>query len=263
MVNDNRVQIQIVLKRWRSAIFFSGLALPVILCGFLLSSCGGSAPVDHPLITSTATFDVGESTSSARGKVSPIQIISGQSNLTAYPGGSMSLAITTSPYAVCNLEVAYGHTKPSQIPGAAPATTSASGAASWHWFVALNAKTGTWPLSISANLANGAKATAQVNVTVVFPPLGIVSSGSKLAVHRGGTLKFELQTGPSVTVAVVYAFGAGKTSKSVTGRANGKGLAILYLGVSSSVAPGVYPVTASEILADGEQASIQVNVVIS
>jgi hypothetical protein len=186
-----------------------------------------------------------------------------QSNLTAYPGGTMSLAITTSPFAVCSLEVAYGHTKPSQIPGATPATTSSSGAASWHWFVATNAHTGTWPLTISANLANGAKATAKVNVTVVFPPLGIVSSGSKLTVHAGGTLKLELQTGPSETVAVVYTFGAGKTSKSVTGRSNGKGLATLYWGVSSNVAPGVYPVTASEILADGEQASIQVNVVIS
>jgi hypothetical protein len=261
MVNDKRVQI--VLKGWRKAILFSGLAIPVIVCGFLLASCGGSAPVDHPLITSTATFDVGTSTTSARGKVAPIQIVSAQSNLTAYPGGTMSLAITTSPFAICSLEVAYGHTKPSQIPGAAPATTSSGGAASWHWFVASNAHTGTWPLTISANLANGAKATAQIKVTVVFPPLGVVSSGSKLAVHAGGTLKLELQTGPSETVAVVYAFGAGKTSKTVTGRANGKGLAILYWGVSSNVAPGVYPVTASEILADGEQASIQVNVVIS
>ena len=261
MINDNGVQM--VLKQWRNAIFFSGLAIPVMLCAFFLSSCGGSAPVDRPLITGTATFDVGESTSSARGKVAPIQVVGTQSNLTAYPGGTMSLAITTSPYAICSLEVAYGHTKPSQIPGAAPATASPGGAASWHWFVATNARTGTWPLTISANLASGAKTTAKVNVTVVFPPLGVVSSGSKLAVHAGGTLKLELQTAPSETVAVLYAFGAGKTSKTVTGHANGKGLAILYWGVSSNVAPGVYPVTASEILADGEQASIQVNVVIS
>ncbi|MEO8974019.1 MAG: hypothetical protein ABI406_20720 [Ktedonobacteraceae bacterium] len=260
MMNYSRVQM--VLKRWRNAIFFSGLAIPVVMCAFLLSSCGG-APVDHPLITGTATFDVGTSTTSERGKVAPIQVIGAQSSLTAYPGGTMSLAITTSPFAVCNLEVAYGHTKPSQIPGAAPITTSSSGTASWRWFVASNARTGTWPLTISANLASGAKATAQVNVTVVFPPLGVISSGSKLAVHAGGTLKLELQTGPSETVAVVYAFGAGKTSKTVTGRANGKGLAILYWGVSSNVAPGVYPVTASEILADGEQTSVQVNVVIS
>lgn len=260
MVNDNGVQM--VLKRWRNIIFFSGLAIPVVMCVFLLSSCG-KAPVDRPLVTGTATFDVGTSAASARGKVAPIQVMSAQSNLIAYPGSTMSLAITTSPYAVCSLEVAYGHTKPSQIPGASPVTTSSGGTASWRWFVAANTHTGTWPLTISANLANGAKATAQVNVTVVFPPLGVVSSGSKLTVHRGGTLKLELQTGPSETVAVAYTFGIGKTSRTVTGRANGKGLAILYWGVSSNTAPGVYPVTASEILADGEQASIQVNVVIS
>ena len=260
MVNDNRVQV--VLRQWRNAICFSGMVIAVILCAFLLSSCGGT-PVDRPLVTGTATFNVGTSTSTERGKVAPIQVISAQSNLTAYPGGTMSLAITTSPFAVCSLEVAYGHTKPSQIPGAAPSPTNSSGAVSWHWFVAANARTGTWPLTISANLADGARATAQINVTVVFPPLGVVTSGSKLSVHRGGTLKLELQTGPSETVAVVYAFGAGKASKTVTGRANGKGLAILYWGVSSSVAPGVYAVTASEILADGEQSSIQVNVVIS
>ncbi len=262
MVNVNGVHT--ILKRWRNTLFLSGLAIPVIICAFLLASCGGGgAPVDHPLITGTATFDVGTSTTSVRGKVAPIQVIGAQSSLTAYPGGTMSLAITTSPFAVCSLEVAYGHSKPSQIPGAAPATASASGATSWRWFVAANAHTGTWPLTISANLANGAKTTAQVKVTVVFPPLGVVSSGSKLAVHAGGTLKLELQTGPSETVAVTYAFGSGKTIKSVTGHANGKGLAILYWGVSTNVAPGVYPVTASEILADGEQASIQVNVVIN
>ncbi len=254
--------VQIVLKRWRNKICLSGLAIPVVMCAFLLASCAGT-PVDHPLVTGTPTFDVGTSTSSARGKVAPIQVIGAQSSLTAYPGGTMSLAITTSPFAVCSLEVAYGHTKPSQIPGAAPSTTSSSGTASWRWFVASNARTGTWPLTISANLANGAKATAQVNVTVVFPPLGVVSSGSKLAVHPGGTFKLELQTGPSETVAVTYAFGAGKTGKTITGRANGKGLAILYWGVAPSVAKGVYSVTASEILADGEQASIQVTVVIN
>lgn len=260
MVNYNGVRM--VLKRWRNALFFGGLAIPVVMCAFLLSSCGGT-PVDHPLVTGTPTFDVGTSTTSARGKVAPIQVIGAQSSLTAYPGGTMSLAITTSPFAVCSLEVAYGHTKPSQIPGVAPATANSNGTASWHWFVAMNAITGTWPLTISANLANGARTTAQVTVTVTFPPLSVVSSDSKLTVHPGGVLKLELQTGAYETVAVVYTFGVRKISKTVTGRSTGKGLAILYWGVSSNVAPGVYPVTVSEILADGEQASIQVNVVIS
>ena len=264
MVNFNGVQM--VLKRWQNTKFLSGLAIPigmcVVICSVFLASCAAT-PVDRPLVTGTPTFDIGKSTASARGKVAPIQVIGAQSSLTAYPGGTMTLAITTSPFAVCNLEVAYGHTKPSQIPGAAPATTSASGTASWHWFVASNARTGTWPLTISANLANGAKTTAQITVTVVFPPLGVVTSDSKLTVHPGGVLKLGLQTGPSENVAVTYAFGAGKTSKTITGRANGKGLATLYWGVASNVAKGVYSVTASEILADGEQASIQVTVVIN
>lgn len=260
MMNYNGVQI--ILKRWQNTIFFSGLAIPVIICAFLLSSCGGT-PVDHPLITGTATFNVGTSTTSDRGKVAPIQVISAQSSLTAYPGSIMTLAITTSPFAVCSLEVAYGHTRPSQIPGVAPVTTSSNGTANWRWFVALNARTGIWPMTVSVNLANGATATAQVSVTVVFPPLGVVSSGSKLVVHPGGTLKLELQTGPYENVAVTYAFGAGKPGRTITGQANKHGLATLYWSASSSVAKGVYPVTASEILADGEQASIQVTVVIN
>src|SRR5579872_2010279 len=163
--------VQMVLKQWRNTKYLSALAIPVsmcvVICSVLLASCA-SAPVDHPLVTGTPTFDIGRSTASARGKVAPIQVVDAQSSLTAYPGGTMSLAITTSPFAVCSLEVAYGHTKPSQIPGAAPATANSGGTASWRWFVATNARTGTWPLTISANLANGAKATAQINVTVVF-----------------------------------------------------------------------------------------------
>lgn len=259
MLNHDRVQT--IRKRARQRIVFSVSVLPVILCAFFLASCGGSAPVDHPLITGTPTFDIGTSTTSERGKVTPIQVT--QSSLTAYPGGTMSLSITTSPYAVCSLEIAYGHTKPSTIPGAAPATANASGAASWHWFVELNAQTGTWPLTISANLANGAKATAQVNVNVTFPPLSVITSSSKLTVHAGGTLKLALQSGPSVNLEVAYAFGSGKTSHTVSGQANGKGLATLYWGVASNVAKGSYPITVSEILADGEQASISVTVVIN
>lgn len=259
MVNYSKRQT--IRKQWRHTLFFGMLTIPVIVCAFLLAGCGGGTPVDHPLVTGTPTFDIGTSTTSSRGKVAPIQVT--QSSLTAYPGGTMSLAITTSPYAVCSLEVAYGHSKPSQIPGATPATASSSGSASWRWFVATNAHTGNWPLTISANLANGAKATAQVTVTVVFPALSIVSSNSKLAVHPGGTIKLGLQTGPSVNVEATYAFGADKTGHTVKGQANGKGLATLYWGVASNVAKGSYPVTVSEILADGEQASISVTVVIN
>ncbi len=266
MMNLNRMQA--VNKRGNrdKGYFLAVLLMPimtmVLACALLLASCAGT-PVDHPLVTGTPTFDIGTSTSSGRGSVTPIQVVDAQSNLTAYPGGTMSLAITTSPYAVCSLAVAYGHSKPSPIPGAAPATASASGAASWKWFVETNAHTGTWPLTISANLANGAKATAQVNVTVVFPPLGIVSTDSKLAVHPGGVLKLSLQMGPNENAAVTYAFGAGKTPKTLTGRSSGKGLVTFYWGVASNTPKGTYTASASEILADGEQASIAVTVVIN
>src|SRR5437764_13853402 len=96
----------------------------------------------------------------------------------------MTMTISTSPFAVCNFVVNYGLSTPSKAFGIIPRTADASGKASWRWQVDSGAHTGTWPLTISVMLANGAQATAKISAFVSLPPINVVGSQSNL-IGRG------------------------------------------------------------------------------
>lgn len=248
-------------RRSRYFITSSGWAVFLLLCSFFIWGCG--TPADHPLTLGTATtIDVGNGTESGSGALAPIQVVDAQTNLTAYPGGSMSLAITTTPYAACSFVVSYGHAKPSTVAGIEPITANSDGMVSWHWHVEETAHTGTWPLIISAVLANGAKASSQVSVTITFPPFSVISSQSKLAARPGGFMELSITAIPYLSCTIQYAFGAGRPVRSLTQKADKHGVASWNWNVDKEAVVGVYPLTIVATLADGEQSSIQENMTI-
>src|SRR5947209_5092303 len=103
------MRVGIKQRRRHSCGAMSGASVLFLLICLLLSACG-SAQTDHPLTTGTPTGDQGSPTANT-GTVDtgvPIVLIDNQSTLATYPGGFMTMTISTSPYAVCNFLVYYG-----------------------------------------------------------------------------------------------------------------------------------------------------------
>lgn len=244
-----------------SVIILSGLAL-LLLISFCLSACG-STPADHPLTLGTPGSDQGSPTAGTGNSGIPIVLKNDQSSLTTYPGGFMTMTISTSPYAVCNFIVYYGLTTPSKTYGIVPRTADANGIATWKWQVDGKAHTGTWPLSISATLPSGAHSTTQVDVYVSLPPINVVSSQSILSGPAKSDMKLTIQTAPSVSCALLLNFGPGFDMKTLKAPAGGAGIAIWTWHVNDHANPGVFPLTVTVTLADGESTSIQVNMTIT
>ncbi|MBA2678536.1 MAG: hypothetical protein H0U76_09120, partial [Ktedonobacteraceae bacterium] len=151
-------------------------------CVCFVTACGTPADPVHPLSASTtsAASVTGDMTGTPSGQVASIQVIASQTTVATYPGGQMHMTISTSPYAVCTFLVTYGRSRPSSNMGVVPHTADAHGMVSWTWRVDGDAHTGTWPLTITALLANGAKAGTQVMVRVTFPPINVVRAQSVL-----------------------------------------------------------------------------------
>jgi len=142
----------------------------IMLCSFLLSGCGSSSQKDSPLITadtSSGQQSPTASTTSIGKPTASIQVINAQTSLATYPGGYMTITISTGPAAICTITVYYGLKTPSHSFGIIPVTADRNGMASWHWKVASSTPAGIWPLTISAVQADGTKRTTQVNVTVL------------------------------------------------------------------------------------------------
>jgi hypothetical protein len=241
-----------------------GLAAFLMICMFILVGCSGT-PTDHPLLTGTPTAGQdtpGVVTGQKSGDI-PIAVIDGQSTLTMYPGGYMTLTVQTSPYAVCNFLVSYGLSKPSKTFGIVPRTADANGMVNWHWQVENGAHTGSWPLALSATLPGGAQGTAKISVVVTLAPISVLTSQSILSAPPKGTITITIGTAPSVSCTLIWNYGPGTLTKTYKAQADGKGLAHWSWHVDRSAPAGTWTETITATLADGETSSSTVNITIS
>lgn len=238
------------------------LALVCLVC-WLLGGCGSAPSVDQPLTTGSSTV-VAPGTPSATGNagVIPISVVNAQTNLTGYPGGSLQLGITTSPYAICSLVVTYGQGTPSKASGILPHTADSAGTVRWSWQIDTTAHTGTWPLTVTATLPNGAKTSTDVNVTITFVPINVVTARTNLTALPKQDMLLTIQTGPSVSCTIVLNFGATIPPRTIIHRVGQDGLATFTWKIEGPTPAGVYVLPVTVALADGEQSSISVNMTV-
>ena len=246
-----------------SSLYRAGSRLLFLLFLLAVISGCGKTPPDQPLLsgTDTPTQSVAAPTGTAT-RGAPISVVAAQSQLTAYPGGSMSLSVVTSPYTVCQIVVSYGQSTPSKALGLIPRTTDAKGNASWTWQVALNVHTGTWPLKVVATSSSGAVSTTIVNVTVTLPPISVIGGQSNLVGYPKDNLLLTIATAPGVSCELLLNYGPASPLKTIRTSANGKGIAVWNWRIDRTATAGVWPLTASVILPDGETTSTRVDVTI-
>lgn len=247
----------------RASIYVAGGRLLFLLFLLAVISGCGKTPPDQPLLngTDTPTPSAAAPTGTAT-RGAPISIVSAQSQLTGYPGGSMSLSVVTSPFTVCQIVVSYGQSTPSKALGLIPRTTDAKGNASWTWQVALNVHTGAWPLKVVATSSSGAVSTTTVNITVTLPPISVIGGQSTLVGSPKSNLLLTIATAPGVNCALLLNYGPASPLKTIHTSANGKGIAVWNWRIDRTATAGVWPLTAMVILPDGETTSIRVDVTI-
>src|SRR5258708_38985436 len=235
-------------KKYTRIMIIGRLALFLILCLLLFAGCGGQTAPDQPLTTGSDTATTTGSSINTRVQIASITVKQGQTNLNAYPGGYMTLAISTSPFALCALQVNYGLKSPSKSQEMAPVTTDTNGIASWHWAVSLNAHTGTWPLTISAILPNGSRTTCQVNVYVSLAPISVTSS--TLSASPGQQKSLTIATAPFVNCSIQFVFEAGKPTRTISQKANGSGTVSWTWIVGKAASVGTHQIKIIATLAD-------------
>lgn len=253
-------------QRWVPyRMLMSGIMMFLVICLFLFSGCG-TVPPDQPLTSGTDTAtdqgSPGSLTASVGSQVAPIKVIDAQTNVTTYPGGYMTLTISTSPFAVCNFAVSYGLSTPSKAGGITPRTADANGIASWRWQVEPGAHTGTWPLTLSAVLASGAQRSATVSVNVTLAPISVVSNQSNLTGSPTGNMALTIATAPSVDCTLLLNFGPGILNRTLSKKAGSNGIVSWSWRVDKDANAGVWPLTITVILLDGEKSSAQVKMTV-
>ena len=241
------------------------LVTMLALCAIMFSGCGKPSVSDsHPQLLGTG-LAYASPTVSATGQGAQgisIKVIPARTNLSAYPGGFMTLAITTAPGALCSFVVAYGPGAASKDVGIVPVAADASGLARWRWQVEHLAHTGTWPLMITATLPNGARTTSQVQVTVTPAPINVVASQSLLAASPRQTMVLTVSTAPSIYCSLLLNYGPGRPSKTLNALANGQGIATWTWRVDSSAVSGNWPLTIIAVLGSGDRSYGQVDMTI-
>ncbi len=228
----------------------------------VISGCAKTQP-DQPLLAGTEmpTLTAATPTGTAvRG--APISVVAGQSNLTSYPGGNLSLSIVTSPFTVCQIVISYGQSTPSKALGLVPRTTDAKGNASWNWQAALNIHTGTWPLKVVATSPSGAVSTTTVNVTITLPPISLVNGQSNLVAYPTGNMLLTIATAPYVGCDLLLNYEPSGVTKTMRASANARGIAVWNWRVERTALAGVWPLTVTVILPDGEATSTRISVTI-
>jgi hypothetical protein len=249
-------------KQYHYVAIVSGLALCMVICSSLLLGCA-TPPPDHALITSADTsIDQKTPIGSLSSQIIPIKVINTQTSVSTYPGGYMSLTISTSPFALCYFVVYYGLSAPSHSYGIIPHTANASGMVTWRWQVDYAAHRGTWPLVITAVLANGPQTSAKTNVNITAAPISVVSSQSNLTNQPGGDMVLTIATAPSIACMLLLDFGRSKPAKTLTARSDSNGIASWTWRIGDRAQQGVRPLTITAILADGTRSYAQVNMTI-
>lgn len=244
------------------------LTICLLFCAWLLIACGGVPPKPaHPLSDATET-PIGGDTSSptttgtVNTHIQPIQVTSDIGGLTGYPGGQMTMTISTSPSANCTFIVSYGRTVPSVAVGITPRAADSHGAVTWTWQVDGNAHTGTWPLTIYATLAGGAKTSKVVNVTVTFPPISVVSSQTNLSAYPKNDMVLTISTAPHVQCTLALNFGPSRAVKDINTSSDANGIASWTWHIDAAAMPGTYSQGITVTLADGETGGSAVNMTI-
>lgn len=252
-----------VRKKYKKHLYRAGARYLFLLFLLAVISGCGTTPPDRPLLsgaetpTQAAVVSTGTATRSA-----PIAVLSDHSQLTAYPGGSMSLSVVTSAFTVCQILVYYGQTTPSKALGLVPRTTDSQGKASWTWQVTPSVHTGTWPLKVVATSSSGAVSTTTVNITVTLPPISLVSSQSNLTGSPKSNLLLTIATAPWVSCGLLLNYGPASTVKTLRTSANVKGVAVWNWRIVDSATAGVWPLLVTVTLPDGETTSTHIDVTI-
>jgi len=224
-----------------------------------MTACGVPAPPAKPLSSNDTPITIA-SKSLPTPTVQPIHVENNLSHLVAYPGGQMSMTISTNPNALCSLMIDYGSGIPSHNPGIAPSLADGNGIARWAWRVDGSAHTGWWPLTITAVLPNGASTTSQVSVLVALPPISIVSSNLSAAPH--GTMALTVATAPGATATLGLNYGPGRPTKFLHTGTNGFGAASWTWRVDDTAIAGTWPISVSVTLIDGESTSTQLSMTV-
>ncbi len=240
------------------------LMLVCITCQWLLSACGGaSTTTDHLLLKDTVTaIDARSPLAVTAPGMMAISVLRAQTNLSTYPGGSMKLAIATSPFAICSLAVSYGQVAPSKAAGLTPYTADMVGVANWNWQVDTDAHTGTWPITITATLPNGMKTSTQFSVTVTFVPINVIATRTSLTSTARQTMTLTIQTGPSVSCTIALNYGTRVSTRTFTHKVGQDGITTFIWKVERETPPGVYILPISITLVDGEKSSIHVQMTV-
>jgi hypothetical protein len=192
----------------------------------------------------------------------PIQVVGAQSHLSTYPGAQMTLTITTNPYALCSFSVSYGKGLPSTNVGIVPHTANAQGIVNWTWVVDKDAHTGNWPLTLSASLAGAGQASQTIMVSVIFPPITIMNAQSKLAAYPKQTLSLTISTAADVQCLLVVNDGPTRTVKRLKTITDSNGIATWTWYVGGNAVAGVWPLSITVTLADGEQGTASATMMI-
>jgi hypothetical protein len=250
--------------RWYQRSFFS-ILLPslLIILACILTACTNQPSPDQPLIrngmlNSGATPDT---VVMAQNKtMQSIEIVADQSHVSSYANGRMSLAITTSPYAICNFIVSYGMHTPSRAFGIKPMTADAHGLASWQWQVENKALTGIWPLELTATSINGTQTKHSISVVISLPPVHLDTTKSVLTVKRKASATLAIVTAPSTDCIMMMSYPTrSKTFKSTT---DAHGTIRWTWRVEAEANPGTYPLIVTITTGSGEQANATFSIVV-
>lgn len=232
---------------------------------FCLTACAGKSVLPaHPLTSMSLPLTPTMTTSSllSAKHVIPIQILQDQSLLSTYPGGQMRLVVRTNPYALCSFVLNYGSDTPDRDAGIVPATSDVTGMARWTWRVDGGAHTGVWPLTIYAVLSDGSKISAKASVTVGLPPISVITAQTRLQAYQGQTMSLAIATAPSKDCVLVVNLGPSKPIKYLKGRSSLQGNVSWQWRADMSASRGTWPLLVQVVLADGEKASLQLNVTV-
>src|SRR5260370_8970126 len=91
-------------------LIVGGLVVFLTIYLFVMSGCG-TTPRDQPLTAGVGTpVDQGSPTASSGSGIAAIKFINSQTPLSAYPSGFITMAISTSPFAVPRFLVNSGPT---------------------------------------------------------------------------------------------------------------------------------------------------------
>ena len=235
--------------------------LLILCCTFFVAACGVPAAPNKPLSKDDTPTTVPEQSFSTT-TVRPIRVENAQSHFVTYPGGQMNMTIATSPYALCTFTIAYGRGTPSHNAGIVPSTADRNGIARWTWRVDGDAHTGSWPLTITAMLPNGAKTTSQIHVNVAFPPISIVSAQTNLIAAPRNTMSLTIATAPSVSCVLALNFGPAMPVKYLHTSSNAFGIASWTWRVDNNAVAGIRPLGITVTLLDGEATSTQVGMTV-